>query len=180
MAIGTSVWAATGFTTFFMVLVGVLGAMAYTVPPSSDLLNVINESPQANIVTRIAVYAFPFVAVTTSIPIFCIIVRYNLLENGVCGKRAAFFWSVLFPWLIVIPFYTGSGLLTLINWTSLVFSYAHLSSGRSSHYSGAINFVIPFLIYVKARQYKHSLDGAPPFKFTHFSRSYRSWDTSSP
>lgn len=31
-------------------------------------------------------YVFPFAGITTSIPIFSIIIRYNLLENEICGK----------------------------------------------------------------------------------------------
>lgn len=29
-----------------------------------------------------------------------IIVRYNLIDNEVCNKYWAFFFSVIFPWLI--------------------------------------------------------------------------------
>jgi hypothetical protein len=142
-----SVWISTLFTSVMMGLVGFLGAMAYSVPANSDILSVINDSPEASIVTQIAVYVFPFAGVTTSIPIFSIIIRYNLLENEICGKGWAFFWSVIFPWLVIVPFYTGTGLLTLINWASLIFC-------------GATNFVIPFIIYIKARTYKLSQDAA--------------------
>lgn len=117
--------------------------MAYRVPGDTDLLSVINDSPGANIFTQIAVYVYPFAGITTSIPIFSIIIRYNLLETEICSKRTlsfaysstsipclilslshsawALFWSIVFPWLVIVPFYTGSGLLTLINWASLIF-----------------------------------------------------------
>lgn len=144
VSIHGTLWASTLITTLFMLLVGLLGALAYAVPADSDLLAVINASPESNIVTQVAVYAFPFAGITTSIPVFAIIIRYNLLESGLVGRWAALFWSVIFPWLIVIPFYTGDGLQEVINWSSLICS-------------GITNFVLPFVLYIAARRYKASL-----------------------
>lgn len=160
VSIQATLWTSSLVTTLFMLLVGVLGALAYSVPADSDLLAVINASPEANLVTQMAVYAFPFAGITTSIPVFAMyalphhhrlpppslrsIIRYNLLETGLVGRPAAFFWSVVFPWLIVIPFYTGDGLIELINWSSLVCS-------------GVTNFIVPFVIYLAAMRHKASL-----------------------
>lgn len=80
----------------------------------------------------------------TSIPVYSIIIRYNLLETGYFSKPWALFLSVIFPWLLIIPFYTGSGLLTLINWSSLIFT-------------GASNYIFPFIIYAAARRHKSKL-----------------------
>ena len=37
------------------------------------------------------------------IPIYSIIVRYNLVESNICKPGWANFWGVLFPWLLSIP-----------------------------------------------------------------------------
>jgi hypothetical protein len=50
----------------------------------------------------------------------------------------AWFISAVLPWLVVIPFYTGSGLTNVMNWGSLFFV-------------SITNFVIPFIIYIAAR-----------------------------
>ncbi len=41
---------------------------------------------------------------------YSIIIRYNLIESGLCGKHWANVWAVLFPWVFSVPFYTGTAL----------------------------------------------------------------------
>jgi len=84
------------------------------------------------------------VALLSSIPVFSIIIRYNLIESGVVtNKKAANFWAVIFPWIIGVFFYTGAGLDSVINWTSLFVN-------------GLVNFIIPLLLYIMAHR-KHPL-----------------------
>lgn len=51
----------------------------------------------------------------------------------------AFFISVIVPWLIAVPFYTGSGLIQVINWASLFLQ-------------SSINFLLPIIIYIKVKR----------------------------
>lgn len=59
------------------------------------------------ILAEISVYAFPEVVLVSTIPVFSIIVRYNLLDSGLMGRFWANFWAVIFPWFLAIPFYPG-------------------------------------------------------------------------
>jgi len=142
---GTNINRALGYSiasgTLLFIVVGFGGALAYQINPDGNLLSAIDSDPQAGIVSTISVFLFPISVVATSIPIYSIIVRYNLLENKICSKPMANFIGVILPWLVTIPFYTGQGLQNVINWSSLI-------SG------GIINFIIPFWIYVRARDYK--------------------------
>jgi hypothetical protein len=61
-----------------------------------------------------------------------------------CSSDWAVFWAVIAPWLIAFVFYESQGFATLINWTSLTVN-------------GFVCFVLPFLIYVKARALKRLL-----------------------
>ena len=63
---------------------------------------------------------------------------YNLLQNRICNKGVANFVSVLLPWIISLPFYTGKGLQLVVTWSSLFIN-------------GLINFVIPIMFYVMSR-----------------------------
>jgi len=131
--------------TLLFLFVGLLGGLSYHISPDGgDLLSAIDASPQGGIISSICVYLFPISVVATSIPIYSIIVRYNLLENKICNKPMANFIGVILPWLVTIPFYTGQGLNNVINWSSLI-------SG------GIINFIIPFWLYVRAKNHKLSL-----------------------
>merc|ERR1712048_1078657 len=56
-------------------------------------------SPFLSGMLNVSVYAFPLAAVVSSIPVFSIVVKYNMMENGF-SKSTSFAWAVLFPWLI--------------------------------------------------------------------------------
>jgi len=130
--------------TVLFTIIGLLGSLTYVISPDGDLLSAIDSSPQGGLISSLSVFLFPICVVATSIPIYSIIVRYNLLENKICNKPMANFIGVILPWLVCIPFYTGKGLQEVINWSSLISS-------------GLINFIIPFWLYVRARDYKITL-----------------------
>jgi hypothetical protein len=46
--------------------------------------------------------------------VYSIIIRYNLIESGLCGKHWANVWAVLFPWVFSVPFYTGTALDSIL------------------------------------------------------------------
>jgi hypothetical protein len=72
-----------------------------------DLLAAVSANPISNSASLAASYLFPIVALLSGIPVFSIIVRYNLIENGV-SKLWANFWAVLFPWTAALCVYSGS------------------------------------------------------------------------
>ena len=72
-----------------------------------DLLAAVSTSPVSNAASLAATYLFPIVALLSGIPVFSIIVRYNLMENGV-GKAWANLWAVFFPWAAALCVYSGS------------------------------------------------------------------------
>jgi hypothetical protein len=56
---------------------------------------------------KVATYLFPPAALLTSIPVFSVIIRYNLIENEICGKIPANLFAVVFPWIAALFFYAG-------------------------------------------------------------------------
>ena len=89
----------------------------------------------ASALLKVSVYAFPIVAVVSSIPVFSIVIKYNLVENGF-SKRAGFVWGVLFPWLAALPLlYMPQILSQFINFSSLLFV-------------SFTDFIVPFSLYV--------------------------------
>ncbi len=46
-------------------------------------------------------------ALLTGIPVMSVIVRYNLVENDICGKLPANLFAVVFPWFVALFFYAG-------------------------------------------------------------------------
>jgi len=141
VSVNKSIWIATcvGTVTFFVL--GYFGALSYHFPPDGDILSVINNSDQSNAFDKALVYLFPLMVLATTIPVFSIIVRYNLLQNKVFPKGLSNFIAVILPWLVVIPFLTGGGLNSIINWGTLIFA-------------SVANFIIPFLVYFKASGFR--------------------------
>lgn len=141
VSVNKSIWTATivATTTFFVL--GFFGALSYHFPPNGDILSVINDSPQSNAFDKVLVYLFPLMVLATTIPVFSIIVRYNLLQNRVFPKGISNFIAVVLPWLVCIPFLTGAGLNAILTWGTLIFS-------------SVANFIIPFIVYFKAANFR--------------------------
>jgi len=137
VSINKSVWSATAISTVFYLSIGIFGALAFDFNSNDDLLSVINASTTGvnHYIAQVFVYLFPVAALLSSIPVYSIVIRYNLVENKICRKSFAQFWAVVFPWVLSVVFYTGAGLLVLINWASLLVT-------------GFINFVIPMILFI--------------------------------
>ena len=162
VSINGSMWSSAALSFVLFIVLGVLGAWSYHYSPSDDVLSKINDDPSGSpfmhLSSQVIVYLFPLVALVSGIPIFSIIVRYNLMENKICGRTWANIWGVLLPWVISVPAYTGQGLLQVINWTSLLVN-------------GFINFVVPLLIYIfavlQARKRRQSDDDGEDHDMTY-------------
>ncbi|CAG8543614.1 3488_t:CDS:2, partial [Cetraspora pellucida] len=89
-------------STISYILLGVLGGMAYTMSAASNIIAVINKSNERTVISLVTTYLFPIAALITSVPVYTIIVRLNLMNHNNFSKR---FW-----------------LNSFMNWTSLIFS----------------------------------------------------------
>jgi hypothetical protein len=124
---------------FLFLYTGILGSNAFIYPNNMTFLTAIINCKKCFILSIISAYFLPCAVFLTSVPVYSIIVKYNLIENKICGKVMAFFISVIVPWLIAVPFYTGSGLIQVINWASLFLQ-------------SSINFLLPIIIYIKVKR----------------------------
>eukprot|EP00755_Sulcionema_specki_P017616 Sspe_Gene.11379::Locus_3839_Transcript_1_1_Confidence_1.000_Length_2162::g.11379::m.11379 len=137
--INRSIWGSVCLGSLMFFSVGLFGAAAWDFSGDSDLLTVLTSSstPGVSRLTRILAYLFPIVALVTSIPIFSIIVRYNLLENNLCGPFWANFWGALFPWVAAIALYTGNLLGDTVNWSGILTIIP-------------LNFMLPAWFYIRS------------------------------
>jgi len=120
-------------------MIGIVCGMAFdpwynTDESDQTLLNKLRQS--SSDLAKVTFYLFPVVVNLTSIPVFSIMQRYNLVEEKVCGKKMANFIGVVLPWLMCIPFYTGSGFESVVNWGGIIFN-------------SVVNFIIPPIIYIR-------------------------------
>jgi hypothetical protein len=134
--VGPVVWWSVLAATAMFLLVSIPAALAVgLLPGSCNLLAVINgvcPVPDGNgnklhltfwRASKIMVFIFPIANILTSIPVFSIIIRYNLLQ--IHGVRVPVWLSnvfaVVLPWVVALPFFGGDGLNSIINWSSAIF-----------------------------------------------------------
>jgi len=133
-----SIIAAVMMAAVMFLSLGIMGAASDIDFSSADLLASISTDPRAGWYSKLAVYLFPPAALLTGIPVFSIIIRYNLMESKLCGHAWANFIAVVLPWGLALFFYTGNLLTDLINWSSaLVFAL--------------LNFTFPLLVYALSK-----------------------------
>jgi hypothetical protein len=157
VSIQRSTWLSSGYTVILYILVGWLGGMAYELPPNGNILTAINSSSSSNVWSQITAYLFPIATLLTSIPIFVIVVYQNLIQNEICKRPAGIFLSAILPFLIVIPFQSGSGLQIFVNWSSLLFT-------------STANFILPFVVYLKSLHFSRGWKERHGAILTHHQR----------
>ncbi len=136
------VWSAVSGATVCYLAVGIMGALAFPNLHGEDILTAINNADPNAIIDHVSVYLYPLIAVSTSIPIFSIIMRYNIVENGLMSARWASVVSVLLPWLLVIPLTAGNSIFNVVaDFFSIAFQLP-------------INLILPFVIYAVAMRRK--------------------------
>ena len=105
-----------------MIVIGVLAGLAFApqLGTTKNLIDFANESNRA--LTIAAVYVFSLANNVTTIPIFSIMVRYTLIEHKIIRRPwIANVVAIGLPWLLVIPFSTGSGFDTVIDFGGSIF-----------------------------------------------------------
>ncbi|KAI9594777.1 hypothetical protein BDF19DRAFT_385938, partial [Syncephalis fuscata] len=136
-----SIWWSIGISTVLYILLGVLGSMAIDLPAQGDILSALEAALPNNMFIRISSYVFPIAVLITSIPVFTIVVRYNLIHAELVRPAMAGFLSGVLPWIVAIPFQSGDLIMTLMNLASLFFT-------------SAVNFILPFVMYLLYRRFK--------------------------
>ncbi|CAK9002690.1 unnamed protein product [Durusdinium trenchii] len=130
--VGTTFWTTMCFVVVLYSVVGIVGGMAYApfYDTNENLFSKLNAGGSK--VGQATVAAYPMLQNVTSIPVLAILIRCNLIQGGL-PPAAATFIAVALPWLMSIPFYTGSGFDTIAEVGGLATS-------------SVINFIIPLIM----------------------------------
>ena len=138
ISIHKSIWSALLPAIVTFTLLGWIGALAIRTTSTTDLLASLS-TPETSTIAQIATYLFPWAALVSGIPIYSIIIRYNLIENNICTKTWANFWSVIFPWISAFCLMSGNLLNNLMNWGSILTTIP-------------LNLMLPAFLYIVAKQ----------------------------
>ncbi|KNC54154.1 uncharacterized protein AMSG_09933 [Thecamonas trahens ATCC 50062] len=135
VSINKTIWNSGIFTTVGYFVMGYVGALAYP-DVAGNVLTTFASS--GSLVTELTAYIFSLAVIGLGIPLFSIVIRYNLYVSKVCGAKMASFLGVILPWLISWPLYSGNGFELFVAWSSLIVN-------------SFINFGLPMLLYRTAR-----------------------------
>lgn len=120
------------------VILGLMGGLAFAPNQFENGQTILSAVFGLNTkIAKVTFFLFPACVNLTSIPVFSIMQRYNLVESGLCGKRMAMFLAGVLPWLIAIPLYTGSGYELLITWSGILIT-------------STVNYIVPPILYLLA------------------------------
>ncbi|TPX44009.1 hypothetical protein SeMB42_g04472 [Synchytrium endobioticum] len=104
--ITSTIWTSLITVTIMYIIFGIFGALALVVPQGSNFMVAIQNSQYSTPLQTLIFIAFPILALLTSIPVYIIISRMNLIQSKLCKPGWATFWATIFPFLVVIPFQT--------------------------------------------------------------------------
>jgi amino acid permease len=105
------------------IIIGLTGASSFKINQSTDILATLRGSNENRVLITIANILFPVSVLVTSVPVFAIVIRYNLVRGNFCSnskwhararRRSEFkidpeyaiVWASVMPWIFIIPFQT--------------------------------------------------------------------------
>jgi hypothetical protein len=71
-------------------IIGIAGASSFKVEQSSDILATLSAEDQSKVLIILVNILFPISVLVTSVPVFAIVIRYNLVRGNVCSNSECF------------------------------------------------------------------------------------------
>eukprot|EP01084_Bolivina_argentea_P120788 214137_1 len=139
-------------TAFWFIIIGYFGGIAFYpyYNTNGDMLSKLNHFMPNKYITNdtlitffrylgpISCYSYPLLQCLTQIPVFAIIIRYNLINTHILNKEwSANIIAIWIPFLLSIFLYHGNGFNFILNWTGVVFA-------------SFVNFILPIFFYYKS------------------------------
>lgn len=142
VSVNKTVWISTLLGLFLKFSFGYMAAIAFVNrSQSSNILNVMTAGSTLHgafrTFTSVCVYFYSIGTIIPGIPVYSILIRYNLVNGELLRPFFANLIAVVFPWAFSCFFYHGSGFSAFVNWSSLLLQ-------------GLVNFVIPCALYYQA------------------------------
>jgi len=146
VSVNKSVWGSTFLALVIKLVFGYLAAVSLrNDKENANILNVMVLAPNIRgpwrTITSLSVYLFNIGTILPGIPVYSILVRYNILSSPTLkeymGPISANIFGVVAPWTLSMFFYHGEGFSNFVNWSAIIFQ-------------GFVNFVVPCILYYQA------------------------------
>lgn len=116
--VGRVLWTSAGTATAMYIIVGILIALSFN-HAGENVLQILSAG-QVWPATKICAFLFGILVVGLGIPVFCIVLRYNLLVAGKFSNFTSTMLGVVLPWAISWLLYQGSAAEVFINVSGVV------------------------------------------------------------
>jgi hypothetical protein len=150
-----------------------MGAASFQIAGSSDILATLSASNQSKVLITIVNILFPIAVLVTSVPVFAIVIRYNLVRGDFCsnsktrcifktprlllilrrmGNRVGKYCAMVSNNTVsdqgtnaITPFTKFHVNVLLQGWLILVMNWTSLIFGSSTY------FIIPLVLYISSK-----------------------------
>lgn len=116
--VGNVLWSSAFTSTVMYILVGMLSAMSFR-HAEGNVLETLSAGHVWTI-TKVSAFIFGVFVVGLGIPVFCVVMRYNLLVGGVCKNFTATLLGVVMPWALSWLLYQGKAAEIFISASGVV------------------------------------------------------------
>jgi len=111
---------ASWLSSALYILVGCFGALSIPNVSTNMLSSMIIGDFGGS--TQIGASIFAFFIIGLGIPLFCVLMRMNLMGSGLCNRRTGNILAVYVPWGVAWFFYKGSAVSKLLSWGGIFFT----------------------------------------------------------
>ncbi len=105
------IWGSNALVIVLYIVVGSTGAMSIHEIPD-NFLAYLSAGHQGS-TTQMCANLFSFFIIGFGIPLFMIIMRYNLVNSGLVGDKTGMFLTSVLPWILSWLLYQGEGIVNI-------------------------------------------------------------------
>jgi len=136
VSVNRTLWGGSIAATVMYIVFGFIGAAA-SPDARSDILVSMRNVPGHEGLAMGCSMVFGLGTIGIGVPVFCVIMRYNLMTSGTLGGTSSAFLCCVAPYVVGFLGYNGDLALGIASWTGLVVG-------------GAINLLFPFVVSLAA------------------------------
>jgi len=149
VSVGWSLGLSMSYVAVLYSIIGIVGSLSFGESLQGNLFSMLNAS--GSVLNRLSVTAYPILQNLTSIPVFSIFIKYNLMQLGWLQRNSATIVAFVLPWAFSIPFYRGHGFEAISNVGGLAFS-------------SVVNFLVPVVLGVLTLRQAMPEEASIPFE----------------
>mmetsp|Transcript_93661 Transcript_93661/g.200920 ORF Transcript_93661/g.200920 Transcript_93661/m.200920 type:complete len:440 (+) Transcript_93661:92-1411(+) len=151
VSVGRTLFVSISYIAVLYAVLGLIGGLCFGGQlERGNLFSMFNGS--GSTFMRFTVIFYPLLQNFTSIPVFSILIKYNLIQAGLLRGNTAAFVAFVVPWVLSILLYTGD-------------SFERISSVGGLVLGTIINYVIPVVLIacsLRRGSADDGLDESPP------------------